>query len=376
MKSFSQYFDTSKLDLPEVRTVDIDSIIDLIEKRVDTTLSAAITELCPALAFNDNYKPSSVDSFIQYIDKHSLKGKAFVSGGDQKSAKSFFTRMKEELTPQMLNEKFQNAIGITNWLYDLDKQKPIKYVVWGYRAKPSGVPSGHAGDIFIFHKDKSIIGVSLKAGSKSSKEPLLNSYVATQLKYMGKEDYMPRLYKEMWDRVYSQLPGMDEVGANANNYYSGKVKTGVIEKYVELFLENQTVADNLYREMLNVNREVVCDAINSLKINEFKDWVKERFNLQKPQEVPLILVKAVGNSAEQKSDDLATVIDTVSSFKAVINKSSVQEFFIVLNAPNIDQTVLKMTIRSDSGVREGKKPGKQGRLGKMHMLKFQYSGKK
>ena len=62
----------------------------------------------------------------------------------------------------------------------------------------------------------------------------------------------------------------------------------------------------------------------------------------------MILVKAVGNSAEQKSDDLATVIDTVSSFKAVINKSSVQEFFIVLNAPNIDQTVLKMTIRSDS----------------------------
>ena len=376
MKSFSQFYDIpKKLDLPEFKTVNLEDVYDLLEKRVDTTLSAAITELFPALAFNKGYKPRSVADFQAFIYKHNLKDKAFVNNADVASAKGFIERMAEELTPKLLETKFQNAIGITKWLYDLHRQKPISLVQWGYRAKPKGVPSNHAGDIFIFHKDKSIVGVSLKAGTSSSKEPLLNSYVKTQLNYMGRDNYLPKLYSEMWKRVYSKLPELDEVGANESNYYSGKVKTGVLTKYMKLFVQNQVVADNLYHEMVLVNREVMIEAINSLSLTEFKSWVSERFNLQKPQDVPLILVKAVGTSAEQKSDDLATIINTVSSFKAVMNTASVQEFYIVLNAPNVDAMTLKMTIRSDSGVRESKAPNKQGRLGKMAMLKFQYSGK-
>jgi len=35
---------------------------------------------------------------------------------------------------------------------------------------------------------------------------------------------------------------------------------------------------------------------------------------------------------------------------------------------------MKMAIRSDAGVRAGKKPGQVGRLGKYLQLKMQYSG--
>lgn len=348
---------------------------ELEEERVDTTLSAAITELPPALAFNDGYKPSSVEDFKEFVKNHSLDSKAFVSGGDKQSAKSIFDRMEEVLTPKMLDEKFQNAIGITNWLYDLDSKTPIDNIVWGYRAKPEGVPKGHAGDIFIFLKNGSIIGVSLKAGSEKSSEPLLNSFVATQLRAMGREDFLPRLYQEMWDRVYSKVPGMKELeGVNSNNYFEKNNKRAVVDTYVQFYLEDTAAADNLYREMLNVNREVVIDAINSLNLEEFKEWVSSSFNLQKDQEVPLILVKAVGNTATQKSDILATTIGSIKSFEAIMDDSSVQGFYIIIKGATDEELKLKMTIRSDKSVKPGRPPSNVGRLGQMGMLKFQYSG--
>ena len=36
-------------------------------ERVDTTLNASITELFPALAFNNNYKPSSVEDLKNFF---------------------------------------------------------------------------------------------------------------------------------------------------------------------------------------------------------------------------------------------------------------------------------------------------------------------
>ena len=72
------------------------------ESRVDTTLSAAITELPPALAFNDGYKPSSVEDFKDFVKNHSLNSKAFVNSGDKQSAKNIFDTMEEVLSPKML----------------------------------------------------------------------------------------------------------------------------------------------------------------------------------------------------------------------------------------------------------------------------------
>ena len=345
------------------------------EGRVDTTLSAAITELPPALAFNDGYKPSSVEDFKDFVKNHSLNSKAFVNSGDRQSAKNIFDTMEEVLSPKMLDEKFQNAIGITNWLYDLNSKNPIDYVVWGYRAKPEGVPSGHAGDIFIFFKDGSIVGVSLKAGTEKSSEPLLNSFVTTQLNAMGKEDFLPALYQEMWDRVYSKIPGIKNIeGVNASNYFTKTYKRAVVDLYVQFYLEDEIEANDLYREMLNVNREVVIDAINSLSLEEFKGWVFNSFNLQKEQEIPLILVKAVGNSASQKSDILASTLGSIKSFKAVMDDSSVQGFYIIIEGATGEELKLKMTIRSDKSIKPDRPPSNVGRLGQMGMLKFQYSG--
>ena len=106
----------------------------------------------------------------------------------------------------------------------------------------------------------------------------------------------------------------------------------------------------------------------------FIEWVKNTFNLQrKDDEVPLVMVKAVGKTAEQKGDDIVDIIPLVTKHHAYLNKNSVQEYLIDIHSPD-DKKTMKMTIRSDSGVRPEKGTSGQGRLGQYLQLKMQYSG--
>lgn len=353
--------------------------INEAEKRVDTTQNSSVTELFPALAFNNNYKPTNINSFQDFLEKLDLtssKSKlAFVTASNIVAGKNVIDRLKE-MKPNFFKDKMQNAIGILKYLYDINDDKPITKVVWGYREKPAGIPKNHAGDIFVFFKDRSKIGISLKAGTTKSKEPLLNTYVNTTFKKLGKESLLKNLADDLWDKVYSKVPGAKDI-ANKNNYMETNIRNQVTNLYVDYFVKNQTSADELYKQMLYVHRVHTCDMINDLSLDEFKEWVINNFNLQMPGasvEVPLVLVKAVGMKADEKNDSLANIIGTVTKFKATLNRSSVQEWFIDITNATGDTAKLKMTIRSDSGVRQEKKPGQQGRLGRYLGLKLQYSG--
>ena len=204
---------------------------------------------------------------------------------------------------------------------------------------------------------------------------------------MGKESYVGKLYNEMWNKLYSKIPGVKEIeGINSSNYFERSFRKQVNDLYIEYYLNDQSKADDLYREMLDINRKLITDAINELSIEEFKNWITGNFNLQKDDlEVPLLLVKAVGNNAVQKDDPLALAIggvDTweflrgsiggVSQFKAYVDSSSVQDYIISLKGAT--DLNLKMTIRSDRSVKPGRAPSSTGRLGMMGGLKHQYSG--
>ena len=347
----------------------IDKVQTLLE-RVDTTLNASITELFPCLAFNSKFKPTSIEDFKKFLYTLNLNSNKIKASYDRKDAAS--AKLVIEKLPSMkekfLKDKMSNAIGITNYLYDLHRTKPIKNVVWGYRAKPKGIPNNHAGDIFVFFRNGEKIGVSLKAGTAKSKEPLKNTSVGTQYKNLGVPT--DKLEAALWDRVYSKVPGVKDI-AKKTNFVKNKEVT---QLYVDHYVENQTEADELYKEMLVVCREHMCDVLNSMNIDDFKNWVQDTFNLQrKGDEVPLIMVKAVGNKAEQKGDDIVDMIPMITKHYAYLNKSSVQEYLIDIHSPD-DKKTLKMTIRSDSGVRPEKGTSGQGRLGQYLQLKMQYSG--
>ena len=160
---------------------------------------------------------------------------------------------------------------------------------------------------------------------------------------------------------------------NHNEFMIVKNKE-VTKLYVDYYVENETDANELYREMLIVCRQHMCNVINKMDNDTFIDWVKETFNLQrKGEKVPLIMVKAVGNKAEQKGDDIVDLIPLINKHHAYLNKNSVQEYLIDIFTPE-DKKTLKMTIRSDSGVRAEKGTSGQGRLGQYLQLKMQYSG--
>ena len=357
-------------------------LVDKIQILLDessglTTDNASITELFPALAFNNNFRPSNVEDFKKFLyklgDLKRGQKKTFVNDSNRQAGLALINKLPS-MEDRFVKSKTENAIGITNYLYDLHSSKPIKNVIWGYREKPRGVPKNHAGDIFVFFKNGEILGISLKAGTKKSKEPLLNTYVATQFIKLNKTKELKSLEDVLWDSVYSKIPDIDVVATKDNYMDDNRKRTAEIrQKYLDFFLDNETEANNLYVIMVKIQREHFCKMLNKLSIEDFKNWIFNNFNLQKPQTVPLVLVKAVGATAEQKGDDLASLLPLVTRFHAYLNTSSVQGWFIDIDTPD-EMKRLELTIRSDAGVRAGKSLAKLGRLAKFTRLKMQYNG--
>jgi len=351
-----------------------------------TTVNSTITELFPALCFNNNYNPKSpedLENFINQLDLSSPKSKkTFVTESNLKAGKEFVV-LKDRIRPDMRQEKIQNAYAITKFIFETHKNKAIDKVVWGYREKPRGVPSNHAGDVFIFFKQKTypaIAGISLKAGSEKSAEPKLNSYVKTTLtKSMWLKSApraVPQLKKELWDKVYSKIPALPKT-ITADNYFQSLGKNEatkpnplLVEKMIDLFESDPARFDELYGIMNTVCREKLCEVINK-DINAAKQWIAEEFRLEtKGEEIPLVLVKAIRTKFQLAGDPLADMLPTIKKIKAYLNKNSVQEWFIDVSDGKKTLTLL-MTIRSDSEFRRAKPKGK---LGSFVGLKLLYRG--
>jgi hypothetical protein len=354
-----------------------------------TTVNSTITELFPALCFNNGYKPKTpedLEQFIKELDLNSPKSKkTFVNTSNIAAGKEFVVLM-DRIRPEMKKEKIQNAFAITQYLYDTNKNRAIDKVVWGYREKPAGVPGNHAGDIFIYFKDKAIspaiVGISLKAGSKTSAEPKLNSYVRTTLTKPMWLKSAPKaqqeLKEELWKGVYSKVPGLPK-SVNKDNYFTfvGKneqVKPNfiLIEKLIDFFEADPKYFDELYGVMNKICREKLCEVIND-DLKATKEWINQEFRLERTDvEVPLVLVKAIKTKFELSGDPLVDMLPKVKKVHAHLNTSSVQEWFIDLISGKEKLTLL-MTIRSDSEFRRAKPKGK---LGSFMGLKLLYRGVK
>ena len=349
------------------------------------TINSTITELFPALWFNNNRKaPGSVNELSNFIKKINLdsqgSNKTFVVSTNKSAAKKFITQAFALIEPKMLQTKLQNAFGITNYLYETNESNPISKVVWGYREKPRGIPSNHAGDIFLFFKDDTISGLSLKAGTKSSAEPKLNSYVRTTLMQPYWRQLDPqadaKLKLNLWKKVYSKIPGLPD-DVTKDNYFtlSGKsviINKILVKKLIDFFKVDPEGFDELYQEQNKISRQAICDLINS-SVEATKQWINEEFRLEKRQEVPLILVKAIRDTVEETGDKLVNFLPKVTKVHAYLNKQSVQQWFIDVFDKKNKKLTLVMTIRSDSEFRPQKPKGK---LGKLVMLKLQYNGVK
>ena len=85
-----------------------------------TTVNSTITELFPALCFNNGYNPKNpedLENFINGVDLKSTKSKrTFVNENNIKAGKEFIV-LKNKIRPAMREEKIQNAYAITKFLF-------------------------------------------------------------------------------------------------------------------------------------------------------------------------------------------------------------------------------------------------------------------
>ena len=288
-----------------------------------------------------------------------LNQDCYVNNEDAKSGKDFIERFDKS---SKFKEKIENAIAINNYLLDTDKNKKIKNVYWAYRAKPLGMDKSNPGDIVLQFVDDSLLGVSLKAGQKESKEPLLNTYVNKIYEVLGYGTRITRLSRELYSKVYLKL--------NVENNYDALGERKNTHKILEEFEKKDLQKYNSYYDKaLSIIRNRLIQVLTE-DSKKFIKYVKENILGQQKLKVPVIIIKAIGRTYEQVKDRgrLNTLISQTSKVKGIPSLTSKQNFFIqLLSKTGKKLGEMEMAVRSN-------KVGVEHKLGQFYNLAVKYNG--
>jgi len=325
----------------------------------ETTLNASITELFPLIAWEKNYRMgTSIEKFYDFLLEQEPTTLKCVLGKDSKAAVDTIQKASES---SKFSEKMLNAMGVYKYLVDENKGKPIKNVYWGYRAKPTGVPKGHPGDIFLEFND-GMLGVSLKAGGKKTKEPKLNTYVNPIFTAFNKERNVIALRRKLHTEVYSKIEGMPPSGS-----YDKSKKRDTSKLLIKLNKEDKARYEKLYDQHLEICRQSVIDLFNENKENTL-EYIRSAILRDAPS-VPTKVIKAVEDNFEEvtETDELGVFLPLVKFVKAYASKSSKQNWFLELKSR--EQTItMAMSIRTNKSGTAGNK-----KLGQFFNLSVKYN---
>ena len=318
----------------------------------ETTLNSSITELFPCVAFETNFTPLGVEEFMLHLMSTDLSKMTCVNPKDLEAAKETVNKAESSSKYQ---EKMKNAIGITKYLKDASTAKPVANVFWGYRAKPTGVPRSHPGDMFIKYNDGKFLGVSLKAGGKKTKEPQLNTYVRPVFDFFKAKRDLDILRSTAYSQIYSKISGMPAL-ANFDGGQNGRHKDRrVTEKVLRDYdRTNNKDYESGYDAMLEIMRKGVINLFNKNKTNSLA-YIKSEI-LRDAPEVPTIVIKAVGSDYEEVTDrdELGVFLPQVKFVKAYASTRSKQNWTIELSSG--DEIVkMGMSIRSNKPGHAGKR---------------------
>ena len=292
-----------------------------------TTFMASITELFPAIAFINRISPSlSVEDFYNAIlqsnpSRPSAPG-PYLGANDVKSGKDVIDQ--SEPGPDMkVKEKITNAKNITRWLNNHNQKHPIAEVYWGYRAKPKGVDPSNPGDIFLKYANGGMLGVSLKAGTSASKEPILNTYVKPLFDYYGK----PNDYRTLKESLYPQYK---EAGVSDSDIRTKWGSAQLAQQLGKFEKQNPKEYDRLYDINLSLIRDAIVRLFNS-DIKKTRKFIKSQI-LKTQLKTPFIKVKATMTTAyiDNTYDQLSAGLEAATSIVASVGASK-QEFIITLS---------------------------------------------
>lgn len=310
----------------------------------ETTLNSTITELAPALAYMANKKFTKIDDFYKFLTTtDGNRYKVYVNAKDAEAGKAFIDSMP---TSSKFKEKMENAIAVTNYLHDLNKQTPIKQVYWGYRAKPDGIPASHKGDLFVEFKNGNMLGVSLKAGGEKTAEPQLNTYVNKFFDDFNRSKEKQKLIDDVHKKIHSKLDLPKEWAERAN-------KSKSLDMIDEFKRKNPSQYEDMYDQMLELVRDHIIMQVNKNKEDALK-YIQSQV-LKKDENVPLVVVKAVGTKYKFVTDEdaIETLMPQITQVKAYKSDSSKQNWFIDLVTRD-QKITMNMSVRSNKSPPENK----------------------
>ena len=209
-----------------------------------------------------------------------------------------------------------------------------------------------------------MLGVSLKAGGKKTKEPKLNTYV-NPIFNAFKDNGVKKLRKELHDKVYSKIEGMPDA-----NSYDGSKRRDTAKALVTLSKKDNKKYEQLYDQHLEISRGAVINLFNKNK-NKTLDYIRSEI-LRDAPDVPTKVIKAVKDDFEEitANDELGVFLPSVRFIKAYPSRSSKQNWFLELKSK--DQTVtMEMSIRTNKAGNAGQK-----KLGQFFNLAVKYNSLK
>lgn len=335
----------------------------------ETTLNSSITELFPAIAFDQGISSNlNEEKFYSQIAYAKIgTGGVYKNATAQKAGKQ---TINDATNSSKFDEKVQAAQGIHKWILQENKRRPIKSVVWGYRnnTKPNGVNPNHKGDIFLVFKNKvkgdpDILGVSIKAGATGAKPPQFNSYVRPIYKAFGKLNEYAKLQKESYDAIYKGIPNIPDF-----NFYGKEKMTGFVGQFEKT---NNKLYEKLYDAQLEWLRSTMIDLINNNPV-ESKQWLLDEVVKEQPG-VPLVVIQSSGSNLNDvhEVNDEDVIKNCVSVSKANNGISArtgkgKQGWIIDLKC-NSHTTSLNFSIRTN-------KSGRDHKLGQYINLAVKFNG--
>jgi len=325
----------------------------------ETTLNASITELFPAIAWEKNFNVgTNIEKFYDFLLEQDPSKLKCVNKKDVDVARDTIQKASES---SKFSEKMLNAMGVYKYLQEENKSKLIKNVYWGYRAKPKGVPKNHPGDIFLEFTDGQMLGVSLKAGGKKTKEPKLNTYVNPVFTAF-KDNGVKNLKLELHKKVYSKIEGMPDARS-----YDGSKRRDTAKALVTLSNTDNKKYETLYNEHLEICRGAVIDLFNKDK-EKTLDYIRTEI-LRDAPEVPTKVIKAIKGDFEEitSNDELGVFLPVVKFIKAYPSKTSKQNWSLQLESKDTTIT-MGMSIRTNKAGNAGQK-----KLGQFFNLAIKYN---
>jgi hypothetical protein len=349
--------------VPKPTNIYKDAVVVLVYKPAsggmsETTLNSTITELAPALAFTNKFVVKSVEDFYAQLKKINHKtASVYLAARDILAGQKFVDDFPKS---SKFKTKMENAIGVLNYLQKENKKKPIKNVLWGYRAKPQGVDSKHKGDLFIEYADGSMLGVSLKAGDETSKEPKLNTYVKPILEKIN-PSAIDVLRENLYNKIYKEFSDFPKTYDDRPN------KKQTIQKLAELEKKNVMQYNQLYDKGLDMIRNTLTESFQS-DVKTTVDYLRGAI-VGDAGIVPLLVLKAFGTEVKilTDEDDVAVFLPKTKQIKSYPSTTSKQDFYIELIASPTEKLKMKFAVRTN-------KTGDEHKLGQFYNLSVKFNG--